>query len=151
MPKLAAKKSARAVPKISTSNVEQVVRQTLDDQPPTPLNEIPWGHNIVLLFKLSDPAPQSDLAQQSLKDPYLFDFLTLHDVAIERDLETGLVDHIQKVLAGTCCWFPEPLKGSLPSIEEIDAELALREFDDGMIQPDDVSKPVDDSPRTQEV
>ncbi len=44
------------------------------------------------------PAPQSDLAQQSLKDPYLFDFLTLHDEAIERDLETGLVDHIQKFL-----------------------------------------------------
>ncbi len=44
------------------------------------------------------PSPQSDLAQQALKDPYLFDFLTLHDEAIERDLETGLVDHIQKFL-----------------------------------------------------
>lgn len=44
------------------------------------------------------PAPQSDLAQQSLKDPYIFDFLTLHDEAIERDLETGLVGHIQKFL-----------------------------------------------------
>ena len=106
MPKLVAKKSARAVPKISTSNVEQVVRQTLDDQPPTPLNEIPWGHNIVLLFKLSDPAPQSDLAQQSLKDLYLCDFLTLHDEAIERDLETGLVDHIQKFLLELGAGFP---------------------------------------------
>jgi hypothetical protein len=38
------------------------------------------------------------LAQQSLKDPYLFDFLTLHDDAVERDLELGLVDHIQKFL-----------------------------------------------------
>src|SRR3990167_6179138 len=44
------------------------------------------------------PAPQSDLAQQALKDPYLFDFLTLHDEAIERDLENGLVDHIRKFL-----------------------------------------------------
>lgn len=44
------------------------------------------------------PSPQSDLAQQSLKDPYLFDFLTLHEEAVERDLETGLVDHIQKFL-----------------------------------------------------
>lgn len=44
------------------------------------------------------PAPQSDLAQQALKDPYLFDFLTLHEEAIERDLESGLVDHIQKFL-----------------------------------------------------
>lgn len=42
--------------------------------------------------------PQSDLAQQSLKDPYLFDFLTLHAEAVERDLETGLVEHIQKFL-----------------------------------------------------
>ncbi len=44
------------------------------------------------------PPPQSDLAQQTLKDPYLFDFLTLHDDAIERDLETGLMDHIRKFL-----------------------------------------------------
>jgi predicted nuclease of restriction endonuclease-like (RecB) superfamily len=49
-------------------------------------------------FSTTLPKPQSDLAQQSLKDPYLFDFLTLHDDAVERDLETGLVDHIQKFL-----------------------------------------------------
>jgi predicted nuclease of restriction endonuclease-like (RecB) superfamily len=44
------------------------------------------------------PAPQSGLAQQSLKDPYLFDFLTLQEDAVERDLETALIDHIQKFL-----------------------------------------------------
>src|SRR5207302_360587 len=44
------------------------------------------------------PAPQSDLAEQSLKDPYLFDFLTLREDAVERDLEAGLVGHIQKFL-----------------------------------------------------
>jgi predicted nuclease of restriction endonuclease-like (RecB) superfamily len=49
-------------------------------------------------FTKTLPNPQSDLAQQSLKDPYLFDFLTLHDDAVERDLELGLVDHIQKFL-----------------------------------------------------
>ncbi len=49
-------------------------------------------------FSTSLPSPQSDLAQQSLKDPYLFDFLTLHQDAVERDLENGLVDHIQKFL-----------------------------------------------------
>ena len=43
-------------------------------------------------FVLRLPSPQSDLVQQALKDPYLFDFLTLHEEAIERDLETGLVD-----------------------------------------------------------
>lgn len=49
-------------------------------------------------FTKTLPNPQSDLAQQSLKDPYLFDFLTLHDDAVERDLERGLVEHIQKFL-----------------------------------------------------
>lgn len=44
------------------------------------------------------PAPQSDLAQQSLKDPYLFDFLTLREEGVERDLEEGLIGHIQKFL-----------------------------------------------------
>jgi hypothetical protein len=36
------------------------------------------------------PPPQSDLAEQTLKDPYNFDFLTLHSDAHERDLEKGL-------------------------------------------------------------
>lgn len=49
-------------------------------------------------FGATLPAPQSDLALQTLKDPYVFDFLTLHDDAIERDLEQGLVDHVQKFL-----------------------------------------------------
>ncbi len=49
-------------------------------------------------FPVTLPAPQSDLALQTLKDPYVFDFLTLHDDAIERDLEQGLVNHVQKFL-----------------------------------------------------
>jgi len=49
-------------------------------------------------FVATLPPPQSELAQQSLKDPYLFDFLTLHDDAIERDLEQGLTDHVQRFL-----------------------------------------------------
>lgn len=49
-------------------------------------------------FKTSMPAPQSDLAQQSLKDPYVFDFLTLHKEHLEKELEDGLVNHIQKFL-----------------------------------------------------
>lgn len=44
------------------------------------------------------PAPQSDLALQTLKDPYIFSFLTLDSSARERDLEQGLMDHIQKFL-----------------------------------------------------
>lgn len=44
------------------------------------------------------PPPQSDLAQQVLKDPYTFDFLTLSAAARERELEQGLTKHIQKFL-----------------------------------------------------
>jgi len=109
---------------------------------PQAIGEIPWGHNIVLLFKLEDPIPrlwyaqkiiehgwsravlvhqiesglheregkavtnfdrtlpppQSDLARQALKDPYVFDFLTLAEDAAERELEQGLLAHIRKFL-----------------------------------------------------
>lgn len=44
------------------------------------------------------PAPQSELAGQLLKDPYLFDFLTLEEPFHERELETGLVRHLEKFL-----------------------------------------------------
>ncbi len=110
--------------------------------PPQLVAELPWGHNLVLLFKLKEPSerlwyaakavehgwsravltvqietdlygrqgkavtnfavtlpsPQSDLAQQTLKDPYVFDFLTLSEEAHERELESGLIDHVQKFL-----------------------------------------------------
>jgi predicted nuclease of restriction endonuclease-like (RecB) superfamily len=49
-------------------------------------------------FELTLPKPQSDLAHQLLKDPYNFDFLTLHDEAVERDLEKELIANIQKFL-----------------------------------------------------
>lgn len=41
------------------------------------------------------PAATSELAQQLLKDPYTFDFLSLHDEALERDLERGLLAHLR--------------------------------------------------------
>ncbi|MEL6353631.1 MAG: PDDEXK nuclease domain-containing protein [Cyanobacteria bacterium J06627_28] len=44
------------------------------------------------------PSPQSDLAQQTLKDPYVFDFLTLTDDYNERELENGLVEHVTQFL-----------------------------------------------------
>ena len=49
-------------------------------------------------FKETLAAPQSDLAQNTLKDPYLFDFITLHENFVEKDLEAGLVTHIRKFL-----------------------------------------------------
>ena len=106
--------------------------------------KLPWGHNIVLLQKISNdfdrlwyaekavvngwsrnvlilqiesnlkgrvssdqktnnfemtlPKLQSDLANNTLKDPYIFDFLSIGDQAQEREIEKALVDHIQKFL-----------------------------------------------------
>jgi len=49
-------------------------------------------------FERTLPAPQSELTQQIIKDPYNFDFLTLGSEAQERDLERGLLAHLQKFL-----------------------------------------------------
>jgi len=49
-------------------------------------------------FALTLPPHQSDLVQQTLKDPYIFDFLTLTEPFHERELETGLVHHLEKFL-----------------------------------------------------
>ena len=49
-------------------------------------------------FERTLPQPQSDLAQQLIKDPYNFDFLTLRRGALEKELETGLVGHIRDFL-----------------------------------------------------
>ncbi|GAB4568164.1 MAG: hypothetical protein Tsb0020_21300 [Haliangiales bacterium] len=44
------------------------------------------------------PATQSDLAQQTLKDPYIFDFLALDVPFRERELETHLLSHLERFL-----------------------------------------------------
>ena len=44
------------------------------------------------------PAPQSDLARQTLKDPYIFDFLTLEEPFHERELETNLLHQLERFL-----------------------------------------------------
>lgn len=106
------------------------------------VGQIPWGHNILLLQKVSSqeeriwyikqtiengwsrsvlhhwidsdlykrqaksvsnfsktlPPMQSDLANQTLKDPYCFDFLTLTKKHDEKELERGLIEHIQRFL-----------------------------------------------------
>lgn len=49
-------------------------------------------------FEVRLPSPQSDIAQQALKDPYIFDFLTLEEPFHERELETGLIRHLEKFL-----------------------------------------------------
>jgi len=106
--------------------------------------QIPWGHNIVLLDKVSAPeerswyiercringwsrnvlihqiesglyqrqvlaekvsnfetrlaSPQSELAVQTMKDPYIFDFIPFREDMVERDIESALVRDITKLL-----------------------------------------------------
>lgn len=49
-------------------------------------------------FKHTLPDPVSDLAQQTLKDPYVFDFMTMTKPYKEKDIEDQLVQHITKFL-----------------------------------------------------
>jgi predicted nuclease of restriction endonuclease-like (RecB) superfamily len=49
-------------------------------------------------FKKTLPEPLSDLAQQTLKDPYIFDFMTLATGYKEKDIEKQLIQHITKFL-----------------------------------------------------
>ncbi len=49
-------------------------------------------------FKKTLPPIQSDLAEQTLKDPYNFSFLALDKKYRERELEQGLMDHLQRFL-----------------------------------------------------
>ncbi|SEK15837.1 Protein of unknown function [Paraburkholderia tropica] len=44
------------------------------------------------------PPPQSDLAREALKDPYIFDFVDLVEDAQERDIEQALTRHITRFL-----------------------------------------------------
>ena len=106
--------------------------------------QIPWGHNIVLLDKISDIderkwyikksvengwsrnvlihqiesnmyqrqvltdkvtnfenrllSPQSELAIQTMKDPYVFDFIPFREDMLERDIEQALVWDVTKLL-----------------------------------------------------
>lgn len=49
-------------------------------------------------FPRTLPKPQSDLAHQSLKDPYIFDFLHMSAEHNERELEKGLTEHLKNFL-----------------------------------------------------
>jgi predicted nuclease of restriction endonuclease-like (RecB) superfamily len=49
-------------------------------------------------FPLTLPKPQSDLAHQTLKDPYIFDFLSMSADYNERDLEHKLIEQLTSFL-----------------------------------------------------
>jgi predicted nuclease of restriction endonuclease-like (RecB) superfamily len=49
-------------------------------------------------FARTLPAERSELAQQIIKDPYSFDFLSLGSEMLERDLERGLIAHLRALI-----------------------------------------------------
>ena len=73
-----------------------------------------WSRNVLVLqiesrllersgqavtnFPVTLPHPQSDLAHESIKDPYRFDFLGLTDASQEREIEHALVKHVTEFL-----------------------------------------------------
>ncbi len=73
-----------------------------------------WSRNVLVLwiesglyerqgkaqtnFSRTLPKPQSDLARETLKDPYKFEFLTLAEEVKEKAVEEGLLAHIRKFL-----------------------------------------------------
>jgi predicted nuclease of restriction endonuclease-like (RecB) superfamily len=74
-------------------------------------------------FARTLPAPQSDLAQQLLKDPYHFDFLTLASTVQERELERALLQHLRDFLLELGVGFA--LVGSQYRLEIADEEFYL--------------------------
>jgi predicted nuclease of restriction endonuclease-like (RecB) superfamily/cell fate (sporulation/competence/biofilm development) regulator YmcA (YheA/YmcA/DUF963 family) len=54
--------------------------------------------NAITNFENTLPKAQSDLARETLKNPYLFDFLGLTDEIQERELEKALIQHIKKFM-----------------------------------------------------
>lgn len=49
-------------------------------------------------FSRTLPTPQSDLAQELVKDPYSFDFLPFGPDLLERDLERGLIEQMRELI-----------------------------------------------------
>lgn len=49
-------------------------------------------------FEATLPPVQSDLAQQTIKNPYIFDFLTLAENVKEKELEKALIEHLKKFM-----------------------------------------------------
>ena len=90
---------------VSVKNREWYMRKTLEHG---------WSRNVLAIqiesalhsregkaatnFPATLPHPQSDLAQQALKDPYIFDFLSLDATVREREMEGELLNHIQRFL-----------------------------------------------------
>lgn len=73
-------------------------RSVLDHQIDLKLYERQALAGKVTNFTRTLPAPDSELAQQALKDPYVFDFITVRQDLHERDIEEQMVSDVTKLL-----------------------------------------------------
>ena len=85
-----------------------------------PIKHLDWTHNLIIMQQVKDirarywdyskhgalannftetlPVPEANDVKSMLKDPYIFDMLTFTDQYNERDVEIGLVKHVEKFL-----------------------------------------------------
>lgn len=79
-------------------------------------------------FETTLPPEYSDLARQTLKNPYAFGFLSIEGKMHERDLEAALLD-INKPIGVSTFHFsktlPEAYKAIMPSVEALEKRLEL--------------------------
>lgn len=94
-----------------------------------------WQGHAPNNFASTLPKPDSDLARQVLKDPYIFDFLTLTKDAQEKDLEASLLRHITQFLLELGAGFafvgnqyPLPIDGEDYRIDLLFYHLKLRRY-----------------------
>jgi len=73
-------------------------RNILAHQINTKLYNRQIGNNKVSNFPARLENEQSELVLETMKDPYVFDFIELHETAKEKDLEKALVNNITKLL-----------------------------------------------------
>ena len=91
----------QATPAQGAALVQAVVQRSLDSPSSTYRNASrQWQREgcAITNFAQTLPRTQSDLARQVLKDPYVFDFLSLTPEHTERELETALIEHVTQFL-----------------------------------------------------
>lgn len=76
-------------------------------------------------FDITLPPPDSDMAAQAFKDPYLFDFLGTADPRKEREVEQALIDHIQRFLLEMGAGFAFVGRQVLLEVDDQDFRLDL--------------------------
>jgi DUF1016 N-terminal domain len=98
----------------ATRKVAQPVRRLAEEGPPEAVASLPWGHNVVLLQKVKDPVQRLWYAAKTLEHGWSRAILTVQ-------IESGLFARPGKAVTNFFQSLPESLKGSLPSIQEIEA------------------------------